>query len=86
MLLKREIVPALPRLGQVHGRSWFNEQFQRIGREGAQEFGTDWLVVNTWIQDAVAGAGVTTSNPVIRWLCYVIARGICQHLNPEEIG
>ena len=84
MLLKREIVVALPRLGQVKGPSWFNEEFQRIGQESSQAFGTDWLVVNVWIQDAVSGAGVSAFNPVIRWMCYVIARGICQHL--KEIG
>ena len=83
MLLKRDIVPALPKEGQEKGRYWFDGEFHRIGGECAHEFGTDWLVVNTWIRNAVLATGVDTSNSVIRWLCYVIARGICLHLYPR---
>jgi hypothetical protein len=84
MLLKRDIVPALPKLGQVKGNPWFNQEFRRIGEEGARRYGILWFQVNIWIRNAVAGAGASTHNPVIHWLCFAIARGVCAGIQASK--
>jgi len=84
MLLKRDVVPALPKLGQTKGHPWFNQEFNRIGEESAHKYGILWLQANTWIRDAVYGTGVDASNPVIRWLCFVIARGVCAGIRASQ--
>ena len=80
MLRKSDIVPALPLAGQQEGVSWFNREFLRLGEAASTKYGLLWLQVNLWIRNAVSGYGVDTSNPIIRWLCFVIARGVCAHV------
>jgi len=80
VLLKREIVPALPSEGQNGGTYWFNKKFRELGEKGAEDWGIFWLRVNTWVRDAVSSADMIPSNPVIRWMCYVIAYKVCKEL------
>ena len=84
MLRKSDIVPALPAEGAKAGPEWFSKRFRDIGAHGAQQNGILWLQVNIWIRDVVRAAGVDTSNPVIRWLCFVIARGVCAGIRASQ--
>ena len=57
--------------------SWFDAEFRRIGDESSREFGMNWLAINIAITRSLAVAKVDISLPFIKWMCYVIARGIC---------
>jgi len=79
----KKLFLALPEAGRAGREDWFNEEFYRIGEESAQRFGFTWLQTNVIVRDALMSAGLDTSNPVIRWLAYVVARGFCLKLEHD---
>jgi len=58
----------------------FNAEFHAMGTENAEEFGVEWLRVNTAIRGALLRAGIDHANHRIRWMAFHIARGMCLEL------
>ena len=77
---RRQLVAALPHAAQEEGEYWFSHELDRLGTECAHKFGFSWLQINVVVRDALMSAGLDTTNPVIRWMAFVVARGLCQKL------
>lgn len=77
---RRRLIDALPPAARAEGEYWFSHEFDRMSHECAHKFGFSWLQTNVIVRDALMKAGLDTTNPVIRWIAYVVARGFCQKL------